>query len=284
MYKSVGDNVFVGSCPYCGSDSYKYPDGEKTMFLCHGCQRNMLFERIINGNISNISGSTGSNHKVQVNFGSLLDLCSLLDDLPDGHPCVQYVRSRAIDPSRFNDLYYTEHFGKICQSVGKDVVGDRRLILPFFTEDGELFAMQGRALDDDGPRYVTIVFDKDEDRLFGRDRVDLSKPFPVVEGPIDSLFLNNSLAMAGVANLSNKYRSNAVICLDNEPRNPQIVRRMKKFIDDGFKIVIWPKTITEKDINDMVLKGTDVNDIVSGNTFEGLSAKINLNNWMKVNV
>ena len=284
MFRSVGDNVFVGSCPYCGSESYKYPDGEKTMFLCHGCQRNMLFEKVINGNISNNTGSNGGSHKVQINFNSLLDYCSLVGDLPDGHPCLQYVRNRGIDSGRFGDLYFTERFGKICESVGKNVVGDRRLILPFFTEEGNLFAMQGRALDDDGPRYVTVVFDKDEDRLFGRDRVDYTKPFTVVEGPIDSLFVNNSLAMAGVANLSSKYAANAVICLDNEPRNPQIVRRMKKFLDDGFKVVIWPKNIAEKDINDMVLKGVDVNSVISRNIFEGLSAKINLNNWMKVNV
>jgi len=284
MFKSVGDGVFVGSCPYCGSQSFKYPDGEKTMFLCHSCQRNMLFEKVKNGNSSNNHGSNGGNHKVQINFNSLLGLCSVVDSLPDEHPCVQYVRNRGIDDSRFGDIYFTECFGKICESIGKNVSGDRRLILPFFTEEGNLFAMQGRALDDDGPRYITIVFDPDEDRLFGRNAVDLNKPFTVVEGPIDSLFLKNSLAMAGVSNLGNKYLTNAVICLDNEPRNPQIVRRMKKFVDDGFKIVIWPEKVKEKDVNDMVLKGIDVQSVVEQNTYQGLSAKIQLQCWMKVNV
>ena len=279
------DDVFEVECPYCSSKSFKYKQTDgRWMFLCHHCQRNLSVEKVKNGNISNSTGSNGDSHKVQINFNSLLDYCSLVGDLPDGHPCKQYVRDRGIDSSCDHNLYFTENFSKICESVGKNVVGDRRLILPFFTEDGHLFAMQGRALEDNVPRYVTVVFDQDEDRLFGRDRVDLTKPYAIVEGPIDSLFLNNSLAMAGVANIATKYKTNAVICLDNEPRNPQIVRRMKKFLEDGFKVVIWPTNITEKDINDMVLRGIDVNTVVSENTYSGLSAKINLNNWMKVNV
>ena len=38
---------------------------------------------------------------------------------------------------------------------------------------------------------------------------------------------------------------------DNEPRNPEIVKRMKKHIDNNDAIVIWSKCC-EKDINDMI--------------------------------
>ena len=69
---------------------------------------------------------------------------------------------------------------------------------------------------------------------------------------------------------------------DNEPRNREIVERIDKTIGRGDKIVIWPKQIVEKDINDMVLSGHDIMSILESNTYSGLKAKIKFNNWKKV--
>jgi len=69
---------------------------------------------------------------------------------------------------------------------------------------------------------------------------------------------------------------------DNEPRNSQIIKRYESCINKGEKIVIWPSSIKEKDINDMVLSGRDVQRVVECNTYSGLEAKIKFTEWKKV--
>ena len=76
--------------------------------------------------------------------------------------------------------------------------------------------------------------------------------------------------------------SNYIWVFDNEPRNREIVERIDKTIGRGDKIVIWPKQIVEKDINDMVLSGHDIMSMLQSNTYSGLKAKVKFNNWKKV--
>ena len=72
---------------------------------------------------------------------------------------------------------------------------------------------------------------------------------------------------------------------DNEPRNKQIVSNMRKTIDMGYKVCIWPDNVKEKDINEMVLAGTSpaaIQHIIDNNTHEGLMATMKLNQWSKI--
>ena len=57
---------------------------------------------------------------------------------------------------------------------------------------------------------------------------------------------------------------------------------MEKVIDRGHKIVIWPSSVEDKDINDMVQTGHNVKNLIESNTYAGLSAKVTLNNWKRV--
>ena len=70
--------------------------------------------------------------------------------------------------------------------------------------------------------------------------------------------------------------NNPVWIYDNEPRNREIVNRIDRTIDKGDSVVIFPSSIDEKDINDMVIAGHDVQKIVECNTYSGLVAKLNL--------
>ena len=88
--------------------------------------------------------------------------------------------------------------------------------------------------------------------------------------------------MAGSDGLSDKYKTSGIMCFDNEPRNTQIVAKLERYVNDGFKVVIWPDSIKQKDINDMVNQGVDVQHIVEQNTFCGLAAKIKFNSWKRV--
>jgi len=76
--------------------------------------------------------------------------------------------------------------------------------------------------------------------------------------------------------------SNYIWIFDNEPRNREIVARISKVIDRGDQVVIWPKKIQQKDINDMFLAGHDVQTLVQSNVYQGLEATLKFNDWKKV--
>lgn len=284
MFKSLSKDVSAGSCPYCDSYSFVYEYNDKKMFLCHMCQRHIQYEKVkwnaSNNNTMLVNDSPFK--RISVNYSSVLQSCVKLSDLSSDHECIQYVRFRKIPDSVYSDLYYCEDFREVAAPAGIQVQQSARLILPFIDENNELFGLQGRSIDGSEPRYITIMYKDNEEKIFGKHKVDMTKPFYCVEGPIDSLFLKNCVAMAGSDGLANKYKTSAVMCLDNEPRNNQIVAKLEKHIDDGFKVVIWPDNIQQKDINDMIQKGVDVQHIVEQNTLAGLAAKIKFNSWKKV--
>ena len=156
-----------------------------------------------------------------------------------------------------------------------------RLVIPFRDESGEVFAVQGRAFGKETPKYLTIKFD-DKPKIFGLDRVDFTRRFYVVEGPIDSMFLNNCLAVAG-ADFRYLPPGDTTIVLDNEPRSREITKLMERLIHQDYELVIWPDTITQKDINDMVLAGVkDIQQLINNNTFSGLEAKMKLATWKRI--
>jgi hypothetical protein len=165
---------------------------------------------------------------------------------------------------------------------------DPRLVIPFYSRQGKLIGISGRALNNNKLRYLTLKFDETLPLIYGLRTVDYNKRVYVTEGPIDSLFLPNSIAVAGsdFAKLNTIVPTEqAVVVFDNEPRNPEIVKKMSKIIDNGFTICIWPKSIQQKDINDMILDGLSSNiilDTVEKNKFSGLKAKMALSDWSRV--
>lgn len=273
MFKSIDSETLQGTCPFCNaSDAFKFLENKTWMFLCHDCQRYMNFEKTGIKEEPVIKTNSG------VNYSSLLSLCTRVDKLPSNHRFRKYSEYRKIP---LDKVYFTDKFDELSKYAETPVKDKERLILPFFDEDGKLFAIQGRSLDKDQIRYITLLFDKEKPKLFGLERTDTSKDFFVVEGPIDSFFVNNCLAMAGSDVSLNKYISKSIICYDNEPRSNEIVSKMKKSLDDGYRIVIWPDSIKQKDINDMVLNGIDVNHIMQNNIYSGLSGLLHLNTWKK---
>ena len=122
------------------------------------------------------------------------------------------------------------------------------------------------------------------DKIFGLNRIDKNKPLFAVEGPIDSLFLDNCIAVAGAD--FNKLPLDYTIIFDNERRNKELLKQIDKTIDRGYKVVLWPDNLKEKDINDMILSGKTKQEIkltIEENTYQGNMAKMRLTTWRKVN-
>tara|TARA_Y100001973_G_C5144056_1_gene304466 strand:+ start:1 stop:1056 length:1056 start_codon:yes stop_codon:yes gene_type:complete len=229
----------------------------------------------------------------------ILDDLECLADLPKEHPAVRFADMRQIPRQHFPLLHFTEDFGSFARHnldpnvfIGKE----ERIVIPFFNSHGDVVAAQGRAInfkDEENARetakYITIKADKSIDRLwYGLWRVNPKKRVYVVEGPIDSLFLSNAVAMVGAGALkeipSRFENSEMTYILDNEPRNRQICAYNEKLIELGKEVCIWPSSIIEKDINDMAyrLSTRKIQNIIDENTYTGLKATLKFNEWRKV--
>ena len=109
----------------------------------------------------------------------------------------------------------------------------------------------------------------------------------ITEGPIDSLFLPNCVAVgnADLKNIASYFaKENTILIFDNQPRNRELTKSMKAAERDGHKIMIWPDSTFEKDINEMILSGKtpeEVKTIIDNNIYSGLSLKMKLNDWCK---
>jgi hypothetical protein len=127
------------------------------------------------------------------------------------------------------------------------------------------------------------MLDDDAPKIYGLDEVQKNKTVYITEGPFDSTFISNSIALCGADGDVDKWGiSNPVWVYDNEPRNAEIHKRISKCIDNEERVVIWPETIKEKDINNMVLSGLDVQSVIELNTYSGLEAKLKFTTWKKI--
>ena len=223
---------------------------------------------------------------------SNVDKLKPCENLKDSHPVAKLLIKRKIPRDKWNLLYYVTQFKKYTNSVlpgkFKDTGNDHpRLIIPFFNEHGKMFAFQGRAFGDEQPKYITIKLD-DSERIYGLDRIDPHKPVYAVEGPIDSLFLPNCIAVSGSnfdCDTVRALKSAITLIPDNEPRSKEIVKLIKKHIDLGYKVCMLPHSITTKDINEHVQSGLSTQelcDIIDKHTYQGAAAQLHFANWKLV--
>jgi len=313
------DDLYNFRCPLCGdsqknkmkSRGYVYRKKNDYFYMCHNCGASTSFynfldkvdpsltkeyalERYKNGDNNKSNHETPEFKEAKISkpiFKKNLNLPSI-ESLPEAHFAKVYVRSRRIPENFYSQLYYAEDFATFIQSLGiqKDglIKEDKRLIIPFYDKDKNLIAIQGRALGESKLRYITIKLHDDNHKVFGMDRINEDETICVVEGPIDSMFLDNAVATAdsNLESITSIYdKSKITLVFDNEPRNKEIIKKIDEAIEKHYHIVIWPEMIESKDINDMVLEGfspDEIQDIISKNTFVNLRAKAEFVRWKKV--
>jgi predicted RNA-binding Zn-ribbon protein involved in translation (DUF1610 family) len=222
-----------------------------------------------------------------------------VSQLRSEHPVKLYVAKRKIPSNMHFKLFYAPKFKEwvnsfIPEKFDLNQPDEPRLVIPLLDSYGNFVGLQGRNFSKKGLRYITIIVDETKPKLYGLDHTDLTKPTYLLEGPIDSMFIPNSLAMVGsdcfsAIDLLKKQNANVdfnfTFVYDNEPRNKEIVGRIEKAIEKGYKVALWPSHIEQKDVNEMVLAGmkpADIKIIIDVNTFSGIEAKLKLSMWRKV--
>ena len=305
-FKRVKDNLYNFRCPICGDSQknknktrgYIYQVKNNTNFKCHNCGASMSFNNFVKTVDPTLhkqytlekfkEGHTGRNFVVEapkLEFAKPVFKKSI--NLPKASTdprAKEYLENRKIDPDKF---YFADKFmewtntqKRTFDTITRD---ESRIVIPMYDCDKNLIGFQGRALGKSLTKYITVMLDGEAPKIYGLDTIDKKLPVYVVEGPFDSTFINNSVALCGSdGDLGYLKGSDTILVYDNEPRNKEIVNRIDKCIGRGEKVVIWPNGIIEKDINDMVLAGHEVESMIKLNTYSGLQAKIKFNNWKKI--
>ena len=305
-------DLFNFRCPYCGDSQkrknkargYLFKIKNDFVYKCHNCGVGRTFSNFLKDQDTFLhdqyvmekfkDGRTGKgttvpnpkfNFKAPVFRKNGINL-EKISDLNTSHPAREYLEKRGIKDLDY--FYYCPKFKAWTNEQKKTFDNLRqdspRIIIPFRDKDGKLFGYQGRSLAPTAKmRYITIMLDEDKPKIFGQDRINYEEPVYIVEGPFDSTFIQNSVAMAGSdVDIRTFGWRNYIWVYDNEPRNREIVTRISKSVDRGDKVVIWPKNILQKDINDMILAGHDVQKVVESNVYQKLEANLKLNDWKKV--
>ena len=322
-FKRVSKSKYNFRCPLCGDSKksktkargYVFEHKGALWFKCHNCNRSTrfkyflkevdlgLFEEYSMEWLKEFGHSSKPIPKFEHQIEKFdkkrkdkfepLKVLKKISQLPETHKAKKYIASRLIPSEMHHLVYYCPAFfawvnhyipGKFSEDLlGKD---EGRIVLPFIDQNGYVVGATGRSLGKSGLRYISIKFQEDAPKVFGLDRVDFDKEVIVVEGPIDSLFLPNSIAFAGSsADISTlPLKKDTIFFFDNEPRNKDIVKQIQAYIDLGRRVCIL-ENIEQKDVNEMVMAGMSkkaIMELIHKSTHHGLQATLTLNRWKRI--
>lgn len=322
--KSDTGNYFLANCrcPICGDSKsnkrkargYFYSHEGELFYKCWNCDASMHFSGFLKWFDSNtyhhyalekfkkevyVPKAPPTIKKEKTYVPDIFADLKKISELDDEHPAKKYVLSRLIPQKFWNKLFYapryfkwsmghTDKFEKVNNDPEKYKLYEHpRLIIPWYDEHNNVFGYHARAFGAEEPKYISIMIDKEKPRVFGLDRLDKSKPVFVVEGPLDSLFLDNAVAV-GSSSLNQFTLPDAemIYMFDQQPRNPEIVKLVGKAVRTGKKVVLLSEDeFPWKDINEAVQSGLDKNslhDLLLSHVVHGLTAELKFNEWRKV--
>jgi hypothetical protein len=327
LFKRKGDYLYNCRCPICGDSQtkknktrgYFYKQSNDLYFKCHNCDASQHFgtflknfdanlyreysmERYANGENRRPHANPEPELKLQFaepvfvtpperNF--LDELMTRVSDLPAGHECRIFCDKRGISEHSLQRLYFIDNIKDIEQLSPKykDTIRttEPRLVIPFRDQTGRLVGVSCRGLRDESLRYITVRIREEAPLIFGLDIIDQTKKMYAVEGPIDSLFLPNALAVGGTG--FNKLdelglnQQNLTVIVDNQPRNTEVCKVYNRLVSAGYKIFIWPEYTNAKDINDLAslgIGGSELCNLIDSHTYSGLAAQIKFNQWKRI--
>lgn len=320
-------------CPFCGdSDTnkakargYIYQNKGEYVYHCHNCGITKNFKQFLKSIDANLYNEYTLESLKEQGHAVITDVPLMKMAPPDfkknnplkqlkkissltTHPAKKYVVGRQIPTPYHAKIFFCPKFkswvNTFMPNKFENIVYDEpRIVIPFYNVNGDMIGLQGRSLKpDDSLRYITLMVDETYPRLYNVDNIDTRDTIYVFEGPIDSMFIDNSLASAGGDIIRELPRigvdkSRFTIVYDNEPRNKETVGKIEHAINAGYSVCIWPDTIRQKDINDMVTAeisdfsfvntehvkriSNRIRKIIDQNTYSDLQAKLKLTQWRK---
>ena len=160
---------------------------------------------------------------------------------------LQYIKDRRLDtavnksPNLFISLTDTIHQNRLC--------------IPFYDRNKKVCFYQTRALDNAEPRYLGKV--GYEKTVFGIDRIDVNIPYIFIfEGPIDSMFVKNGVAVAGISltktqsiQLAEFPFHQRIWVLDNPSHDSTAKDKIKELLKKNETIFSWKIGSSYKDFN-----------------------------------
>lgn len=322
-YKRKSSSLYNMSCPICGDSEtnsrkargYIFNKKDKWVYFCHNCGASMSlsnFIKMIDLNLYNemqLEKLKSNKTTEQIEYeafiekmkkpvfmksGPLKGLKKVSQLSPD-HPIKKFVEKRKIPNPYHAKLFACPNFMSFVNGILPNKFenaalkhDEMRLLIPFLDQNKNLFAFQGRTLKSSNTKYITIILNDTAPKIYGLDAVDLMRKTYVFEGPIDSMFIPNSIATAGgemIPVLKDFDKNKLVIVYDNEPRSRETVKKLDKAVMNGYNVCIWPDNLEHKDVNDMILAGLTpafIQHIIDHHTYRDLSAKLALNKWSKI--
>ena len=305
-FKKIKANLYNFRCPVCGDSQkhknkargYFYGIKSNVNFRCHNCGSSMSFNNFLKQIDPTLQKQYAMEKFKEGHAGGrnfVVEEPKLVFEPPKFKPKVdlpkasenpqakQYLENRKLDSTKF---YYTDKFKAWSNShkyTFDDLTYDEpRIIIPLIYQN-TLIGFQGRSLGPNKVKYITVMLNEEAPKVYGMDQIEKGRSVYVVEGPFDSTFINNSIALCGSdGDLEHFEAYDLIYAYDNEPRNKEIVGRIERCIERNQRVVIWPNNIEEKDINDMVLAGHDVQSVVESNVYDGLKAKLQFHTWKRI--
>ena len=306
-FKRKSSNKFEFRCPYCGDSKKSKNKTRGTIFErkgrlvynCFNCgasppigefikfMDNYLYSEYLKEKFENRKRFDEPEiEKETVVYGSeIFDGLPTVQSLDEFHEAKKLLRKRKIPERFWGELHYAERFKEYTNSIIPHKFAEPiqmeedRIVIPYIYNN-RVVAFQGRAMKaQTDQRYITVSLTEDP-KIYGHDKADMKKQFFVFEGPFDSMFMPNSVAV-GSSNLKSIPVRNSVLVFDNQPRNPEIVKRIDRAIQAGYSVVIWPKDMLWKDVNESVEAGYDCASTINKNIYNGLEAKLKFIEWRK---
>lgn len=302
-----------------------YPNTENTSlkFKCFNCSETSSLANFIKRqdfslykqyNMEKFSGKneyefeSTKNIKRNKEDNSILDARSIFEEtkylkklssLNNNHISIQYCKTRKMTSKVLNILYFTPNYYEFVKSIDsntdlkKEIYNYQAIIIPLITEDGIEFGFQSRNLESNSKiRYNTFILDKRFTKAFGMDRIERNEDIWIVEGAFDALLFRNSIAaldshLYSIVDRLSLGKEKVILLFDNEPRNKEIVKLVKKSINEGYRVAFIPKEFREKgkDINEIICNGVDKKELLEKlkeNIFQNHKAQMEFLKWAKV--
>lgn len=320
--RQTGRNVFACRCPYCGDSKkskrktrfYIYEKKGGLFYDCKNCSESGTFYGLMKDQFpdmfeeykreqtkARIMAGHRPNHKRSKpkpeptlelddkTESRALQFVVPINSLPNDHVAKKYLIERGFDDDQLKRLMFAEDFKRAANSISHAPLDEKfpsepRIVIPFYDKEGNITVIQGRSLNPKSKmKYITIKTHPDVSKVYGLESVDASKTVYCVEGPLDSLFVENCVATCD-PNLTAAKAD--VYIWDNQPRNKEIIALMENAIEQGKKVVIFPYSPMGKlDINDLILMGMtkqQIMEVIRQHTFRGIKAKLELSRWRRI--